>query len=269
MGYFDGNTVTALWNYAQNYGMSDNYYGSTFGPSTPGHINIMSGQTHGAIPHNAKLQSTCKLKYDAIINGILIDNLDPRFDDCSRNSGVWKISSISMEGKNTGNLLNQKNITWGWFSQGFIPSTKNISGTWICNSIYHLSKADSNNLDYYPDVEPFQYYNSTSNLHHFLPSSNNKIGYMDIANHQYNLSSLRVAAQLGNLPAVSFIKAGSYEQGHPSSSGPLDEQFFLVNTVNKIQNLPQWDNTAIIITYDDSGGWYDHTMPSHYKSIKR
>ncbi len=41
----------------------------------------------------------------------------------------------------------------------------------------------------------------------------------------------------------------------------MDEQFFLVNTVNKIQNLPQWNNTAIIITYDDSGGWYDHMMP--------
>ncbi len=113
MGYFDGNTVTALWNYAQNYAMSDNYYGSTFGPSTPGHINIISGQTHGAIPHNAKLPSSYKVKYDAIINGTLIGNLDPRFDDCSRNSGVWKNSSISMEGKNIGNLLNQKNITWG------------------------------------------------------------------------------------------------------------------------------------------------------------
>src|SRR5690242_4579120 len=39
MGYFDGNTVTALWNYAQHFSMSDNFFGSTFGPSTPGHIN--------------------------------------------------------------------------------------------------------------------------------------------------------------------------------------------------------------------------------------
>jgi phospholipase C len=34
MGYYDGNTVTALWNYAQHFAMSDNSYGSTFGPST-------------------------------------------------------------------------------------------------------------------------------------------------------------------------------------------------------------------------------------------
>ena len=49
MGYFDGNTITALWNYAQDYAMSDNSYSRTFGPSTPGVINLVSGQTNGAV----------------------------------------------------------------------------------------------------------------------------------------------------------------------------------------------------------------------------
>ncbi len=48
MDYYDGNTVTALWNYAQRFAMSDNSYGTTFGPSTPGALNLVSGQTHGA-----------------------------------------------------------------------------------------------------------------------------------------------------------------------------------------------------------------------------
>ena len=47
MGYYDGNTVTALWNYAQRFAMSDNSYNTTFGPSTPGAINLISGQTNG------------------------------------------------------------------------------------------------------------------------------------------------------------------------------------------------------------------------------
>ncbi|MGN6559529.1 MAG: phospholipase C [Candidatus Nitrosocosmicus sp.] len=259
MGYFDGNAVTALWNYAQHYAMSDNYFGTNFGSSTPGHINLISGQTHGTATLNAKIPPA--FKFDAIVNGTLIGNLDPKYDDCSRNTGNYKNTSISMEGKNIGDLLNAKNMTWGWFSQGFIPSTKNADGTWTCNSVYHKSKGGTNNSDYYPDVEPFQYYNSTANPHHFPPSSNDKIGYTDIANHQYNLSSFWTAGQSGNLPEVSFIKAGSFQQGHPVSSGPLDEQSFLVNTINRIQNLPQWNDTAIIITYDDSGGWYDHVMP--------
>ena len=47
MAYYDGNSVTALWNFAQHYAMSDNSYDTTFGPSTPGHLNLVSGQTHG------------------------------------------------------------------------------------------------------------------------------------------------------------------------------------------------------------------------------
>jgi len=47
MDYYDGNSVTALWNYAQHFSMSDNFYNTTFGPSSPGHINLVSGQTHG------------------------------------------------------------------------------------------------------------------------------------------------------------------------------------------------------------------------------
>jgi phospholipase C len=50
MDYFDGNTVTACWNYAQNFAMNDNSFGSVPGPSTPGAINVISGQTHGAVP---------------------------------------------------------------------------------------------------------------------------------------------------------------------------------------------------------------------------
>src|SRR6202789_1214748 len=47
MSYYDGNTVTALWNYAQHYAMSDNSYGTNFGPSSVGAINVASGDTGG------------------------------------------------------------------------------------------------------------------------------------------------------------------------------------------------------------------------------
>jgi hypothetical protein len=74
MGYYDGNTVTALWNYAQHFAMSDNFYESTFGPSVLGHLNLISGQTHGAIPSNIQ---------GVVVNGTVIGNPDPVRDDCS------------------------------------------------------------------------------------------------------------------------------------------------------------------------------------------
>ncbi|MGH2718670.1 MAG: alkaline phosphatase family protein, partial [Actinomycetota bacterium] len=48
MDYYDGNTVTGLWNYAQNFSMSDNAYGTTYGPSTPGALNVTAAQTYGS-----------------------------------------------------------------------------------------------------------------------------------------------------------------------------------------------------------------------------
>src|SRR5262249_9916626 len=45
LGYFDGNTVTALWNYAQHFALTDNSFGTSFGPSTPGLLNLVAGNT--------------------------------------------------------------------------------------------------------------------------------------------------------------------------------------------------------------------------------
>jgi phospholipase C len=250
MGYYDGNTVTALWGYAQHFAMSDNFYGSTFGPSVSGHLNLISGQTHGAIPSNII----------GVHNGTVIGNPDPVRDDCSP-SFLPSSGAISTVGKNIGDLLNSKNITWGWFSAGFKPSIRTDEGKWICAFTNHTSFGGWNSHDYYPDDEPFQYYNSTANPHHLPPISISMIGHTDQANHQYDLSAFWNAATLGNLPAVSFIKAPTYQDGHPIDSDPIDEQNFLVNTVNRLQSLPEWNSTAIIITYDDSGGFYDHVFP--------
>ena len=254
MGYYDGNAVTALWNYAQHFAMSDNFYGSIFGPSVPGHLDLISGQTHGAVLLSSSLNTM------GVVNGTVIGNPDPVRDDCSP-SFLPPSGMISMIGKNIGNLLNSKNITWGWFSAGFKPSTKTAESKWICTFTNHTSFGGSNTHDYYPDVDPFQYYNSTANPHHLPPTSISMIGRTDQANHQYDISNFWNAAMIGNLPAVSFIKAATYQDAHPIDSDPIDEQNFLVNTINHLQNLPEWDSTAVIITYDDSGGWYDHVMP--------
>jgi hypothetical protein len=63
---------------------------------------------------------------------------------------------------------------------------------------------------------------------------------------------------LQRLPAVSILKAPGFQDAHAGYSDPLDEQTFVVNTINSIEASPFWSSTAIIIAYDDSDGWYDH-----------
>jgi phospholipase C len=81
MGYYDGNTVTALWNYAQHFAINDDSFGTIFGPSTPGAINLISGNTHGTYPIN---QRDDEGKPWDIVNGTVIGDIDPKVDDCSR-----------------------------------------------------------------------------------------------------------------------------------------------------------------------------------------
>jgi len=76
------------------------------------------------------------------------------------------------------------------------------------------------------------------------------IGHTDRANHQYDMADFNAAIAAGNLPAVSILKAPEYQDGHPGYSDPLDEQHFIVMTINRVARLPQWRSTAIIIAYE-------------------
>ncbi len=60
------------------------------------------------------------------------------------------------------------------------------------------------------------------------------------------------------LPAVSFLKAPGYQDGHAAYSNPLSEQQFVAGEINALMTTPDWPSTAVVVSYDDSDGWYDH-----------
>ena len=279
MGYFDGNTVTAMWNYAQHFALNDNNYSTQFGPSTPGALNLISGQANGfsatlnVLDPSGKvlLHPTHEAFGDAqqTANNITeIGDGDPLLDACSNPA----IDQITMAGKNIGDLLNDHGITWGAFMGGFDLTVVNADGTTGC--LRHTNPTAPGtpaftSVDYIPHHAWFQYYASTRNPSHARPSSVQAIGHSliphtntpDPANHQYDIRDFFTALQAGNLPAVSFLKAAAFEDGHAGYSDPLDEQHFLVRVLNALQKSPEWSETAVIILYDDSDGWYDHQMP--------
>ena len=164
MGYFDGNTVTAMWNWAQRFAMSDNSWNTTYGPSTPGAINLVSGQTAGAVLHTftgttkgatGQLTDTVpgvsvtdaffvgptnpKVVADVVGSstpqlvqtGTLVTDFDPYLDDCGNDRGgtVANQNTVEFTGRNIGDLLNQKGITWGWFAGGFRTAAKTNPAT--------------------------------------------------------------------------------------------------------------------------------------------
>jgi phospholipase C len=295
MGYYDGNLVAAYWNYAQNYAMSDNHYGTNFGPSSPGAINLISGNTFGGqlplavSPGNANDPGGTTTETDVS----LLNDLDAYLDDCGNDKGgTVNAATLKMTGKNVGDLLNAKGVTWGWFQGGFAPTTPAVldaNGNTVTpakcaashtghqivvgGTTYTVPNPTINPTgdihtsvtDYSSHHAPFMYYPSTRNPHHLRPSSLAAIGTTDQANHNYDTSDFFAALANGNLPAVSYVKAPSFQDGHPGNSDPLTEQAWIASTINAIQQSSAWATTAIFIAYDDSDGWYDHAMPTNVR----
>jgi phospholipase C len=310
MNYYDGATVTGMWNYAKHFAMSDNFFGTTFGPSSPGAINLISANT-GTV---GQMINGADTDGDTVPNGhggnSLVEDAQPYYDDCSTRDAV------DMTGTNIGDELNRAGVSWGWFQGGFRPTTSfaqasggtqptstftpdqfrgkfatpPASDQGLCNAVHPIGAAIGgtggttagptnygNKDDYIPHHEPFQYYASTANPHHLPPASLAAIGtdtqtitrgtpQFNTANHQYDTSdfdSLVGAISHGylspeHLPALSFLKAPGYQDGHAGYSDPLDEQKFVADEINALQHTPDWSSTAVIVTYDDSDGWYDH-----------
>jgi phospholipase C len=329
MDYYDGNTVTAFWNYAQRYAMSDNSFSPTFGPSAPGAVNLVSGDTGSVdMTHTANsptIATSAKPNADLTADGTggysLTSDAQPYWDDCSTRD------AIALNGKNIGDELNAAGLSWGWFQGGQAPTTTfaaaaaatghagqstatfipdEFSGSFtgkvvpphasnqaLCDAVHPVGVALGGSGqwgfkdDYIPHHEPFDYYASTANPHHLTVATDasgndtlaglQQIGtdtqsyvggapQFDTPNHQYDMSDFDqlVAAVAAHklpasaLPAVSFLKAPGYEDGHAAYSDPADEQAFVVKEINALEKTPDWSSTAVIVNYDDSDGWYDH-----------
>jgi phospholipase C len=338
MNYYDGNTVTSLWNYAQRYAMSDNSHDTTYGPSSPGAINVVSGDTGNVdmahLANNPSIASASSPNADLTADGqggfSLTSDAQPYYDDCSTRDAV------ALSGKNVGDLLNAKGISWGWFQGGFRPSTSytdaladigksgqptsaftpdefspffsvaanrpaHSSNQNLCSTVTPVGVGLPAPLaagtgqygykdDYIPHHEPFQYYASTANPHHLTVPTGasgqdtlaglasigrdtqsflNGVPQFNTPNHNYDSSDFDqlVAAITARklppwaLPAVSYLKAPGWADGHAAYSDPLDEQLWVTKEINALQKSPDWASTAVVIAYDDSDGWYDHADP--------
>jgi phospholipase C len=291
MDYYDGNTVTAMWNYAQRFAMSDNAFGSAFGPSSPGAIELAAANTFGSIcgpSYSTYKDSACSAPAgldaadpdashitvpaggQAAGPGTDYSDTDPTYDICSYlpasqgGDGDSPSGTLTMGGNNIGEELTKAGITWGWFeggfSDGYVPGHGTPPTTAQICSESHKNIGGDPVTDFIPHHDPFQFYAATANPMHTPPSSVAAIGHTDQANHQYGMNDFWAAADSDNLPSVSFLKPPGYEDGHPGYSDPLDEQRFLATTINRLEKLPTWRSTAVIINYDDSDGWYDQVM---------
>jgi phospholipase C len=127
-------------------------------------------------------------------------------------------------------LLNAaKAVTWGWFQGGFnlsITNAERHDGLQSRTTTVRRWRRRRNRL--HPAPQPFQYYPSTANPTHARPSSTATIGTRPTRRITSTTAGLlRLTLSAGNLPAVVYLKAPAYQDGHPGYSDPIDEQNFI------------------------------------------
>jgi phospholipase C len=171
----------------------------------------------------------------------LLNNYNPGYygdgrnayaDITNPNETVFTIPPSTL--RNIGDALNDKNISWAYYGDQWSTYLANPDGNYVT--------ADNT---YCNICNPFQY--STS----IMTSASGR-------SHNQDTTDLYAAIQNGTLPAVSFVKPDGWLDGHPASSKLNLFEGFVKKIVDGVQANPKlWASTAIVVTFDEGGGYYD------------
>jgi phospholipase C len=155
----------------------------------------------------------------------LLNNYNPGYNvDGSINTSTFTVPPQHSL-PTIGDELSANGISWGYYGEGFDNGTPGPNYCGIC--------------------DPMQYATSIMTD----PAKR--------ANTQHGLEDFDGAVAAGALPAVSFLKPGD-DDGHPGYSTLAAFEAFVSHAVNEIQNNgPLWKSTAIFVTFDEGGGYYD------------
>ena len=155
----------------------------------------------------------------------------PFYDPCSavdqQAQGGGTISTPMTE-TNIGDQLTANQIPWTFYQTNFANSQ---NGT--CK-------------DYVPQENPFQYFTSTENSSHL---------------QDFTMSGFQSVLDSGTLPAVVWITPDGAHDMHPGGGNVLDGIEWLNQLVSAVKSSGEWQSTAIVVLWDESGGWYDHAPP--------
>ena len=228
MGYHDAREIPNYWAYAGNYVLQDHMFEPNASWSLPQHLYMVSEWS--AFCSNPLDPSTC---HGDLQNPNPDSTLDAaRF--ASSNDGLLHYAWTDIT-----YLLHQQNVSWGYYVfQGAEPD---------CEDDSSMSCA------------PVQQGPTTPGIWNPLPSFTDVNQDGQLGNIQ-SLSSFFTAARTGRLPAVSWINPNGQVSEHPPALVSAG-QTYVTGLINAIMQSPDWNSTAIFLSWDDWGGFYDHVVP--------
>jgi len=290
MGYYDGSKM-ALWNLAKQYVLADNFYMGAFGGSflnhqylicacapvypnsgaaVPASVSQISVDANGnpSLDQSAKSPSSALTGPAQFVNDSTLTPLNYAGDNQYHGvntmqppyqpSGNLPASSGNAQTADLGNkstsypqtattigdLLDKKGVNWAWYAGSWNAATTDAANA--TRSVIYAGK-----VQFQPHHQPFNYFSK------FDPTNPTTLAYRNQHLKDFDASFLQDAAA-GNLPAVTFYKPQGNLNQHAGYANIADGDAHIANVVAQLQKSPQWKNMAIIITYDENGGFWDH-----------
>jgi len=274
MGYYDG-SVMKMWKLAEQYTLSDNFFMAAFGGSFLNHFWLISAATPLYPDAPAHLKSSVDQSATKLIaaknspasamtgkalfiadqpltsDGYAVNTVQPPYQPSGIPSApgkdrlladVTKLPLPPQEFKTIGDALSEKGVSWVWYAGAWNEALEN-------KSVINNSKSSN----FQPHHQPFNYFKR------FDPTtvsgaSERKIHLKDYHDLQQDIAS-------GTLPTVVFYKPQGNLNQHPGYTDIMSGDAHIAEVISNLQKSPQWKKMAIIVTYDENGGFWDHVVP--------
>ena len=284
MGYFDGSQLK-LWQWAKEYTLADKFFMAAYGGSFLNHQWLVCACT----PHHADAPPETRAQLDgdgrlrrkpgspaSALDGPvqLLDGTvspdgwvvntsqppyqpsgapalagDPRLADAEAKAPRNELRVIPPQTARTiGDTLSAKGVSWAWYSGGWNAALADsaLAPGGKRRVIYNREPGSPM---FQPHHQPFNYFAR------FAPGS------PDRERHLRDETDFFAAVDAGNLPQVSFYKPAGVFTEHPSYTDLARGDAHIDQVLQRLRASRQWAKMAVIVTYDENGGFWDHAPP--------
>ncbi len=219
MGYEDAREIPNYWAYAENYALDDHFFTASLGWSLPQHLYLVSGWSASC---STSAASSC-------VNNIIGPSSPDQEGTAVGDALATGKSSIHSSWTDITDLLYTHHVTWRYYIENG-TKVDCIDGTQCSGKAKYQTPGIWDPLPIFSDVQ-----------------ANNQISNV-VPQSQYF-----AAASKGTLPTVSWIEPSGPNSEHPQLGGIHEGQAYVTNIINAAESGPEWDSTAIFLTWDEWG----------------
>jgi phospholipase C len=229
--------IPNYWRYAEAFTLGDAFFSSTYGPTFIEHFWTIASQTNRYVDNQRPLQG--QGGRDGVLGGYCDD----------KSERIWSFPKLGDEDVEAIFALEEATDVETLESEWFVER-------WPCAEVRTL-----------PDLLEgegisWRYYTSTSPYHQAFKTIPH-VRYGPMWEKVVPTASFVGDVAARELPAVSWVVPPTPVSDHPGYGALCDGENWTVRTINAIMRSPEWGSTAIFLTWDDFGGFYDHVPPPH------